>query len=306
MAEVSIVMATYNGASYIEEQIESLFKNTYTNWILEVSDDGSTDKTLSILQKYQEKYPDKILISKNYEQLGSTRNFLEGAVRAKGNYVMFCDQDDVWLPEKIETTLAFMKEREKIAGNVPVAVFTDARPVDAVLRTLHDSFFGYNVLDVTKTDLPHLLMENKVIGCTTMVNRKLIEYIIDFPNCARQHDWWIALIASVFGDLAYLDEVTMLYRQHGKNAVGTQSFLSYLWSRMKDLKAQHGILIKTEKQAWEFYEIYKEYILEEQAQILQDFAYIHGQNFIERRDRLFRYGFWKTGKARNIGVFFLI
>lgn len=306
MAEVSIVMATYNGASYIEEQIESLFKNTYTNWILEVSDDGSTDKTLSILQKYQEKYPDKIMISKNYEQLGSTRNFLEGAVRAKGNYVMFCDQDDVWLPEKIETTLAFMKEREKIAGNVPVAVFTDARPVDAVLRTLHDSFFGYNVLDVTKTDLPHLLMENKVIGCTTMVNRKLIEHIIDFPNCARQHDWWIALIASVFGDLAYLDEVTMLYRQHGKNAVGTQSFLSYLWSRMKDLKAQHGILIKTEKQAWEFYEIYKEYILEEQAQILQDFAYIHGQNFIERRDRLFRHGFWKTGKARNIGVFFLI
>lgn len=306
MAEVSIVMATYNGAAYLEEQLESLFKNTYTDWILEVSDDGSTDKTLEILEECQKRYPDKIIIYSNYEQLGATRNFLEAAVRAKGKYVMFCDQDDVWLPDKIEKTLAFMKEREKIAGNVPVAVFTDAKPVDAVLRTIHESFFAYNVLDVTKTDLPHLLIENKVIGCTTMVNRNLLNRITDFPNCARVHDWWVALIASVFGDLAYLDEVTMLYRQHGNNVVGSQSFFSYLIDRIKNIKIQRNALIKTEKQAWEFYEIYKQYILEEQAQILQDFAYIHGQNWIERRDRLFRHGFWKTGKARNIGVFFLI
>lgn len=306
MAEVSIVMATYNGASYLEEQIESLFKNTYTDWILEVSDDGSTDKTMSILERYEQQYPDKIIINQNYETLGATRNFLEGAVRAKGNYVMFCDQDDVWLPDKIEKTLAFMKEREKIAGNVPVAVFTDAKPVDAVLRTLYDSFFAYNYLDVTKTDLPHLLMENKVIGCTTMVNRELLNRITDFPNCARHHDWWVALIATVFGDLAYLDEVTMFYRQHGNNVVGSQSFFSYLVDRVKNIKVQKNTLIKTEKQAWEFYEIYKKYLLEEQAQIVKDFAYIHGQNWIERRDRLFRHGFWKTGKARNIGVFFLI
>lgn len=306
MAEVSIVMATYNGAAYIEEQIESLFKNTYTDWILEVSDDGSTDKTLEIVEKFQERYPDKIIIYCNYEQFGATRNFLEAAVRAKGKYVMFCDQDDVWLPDKIEKTLEFMKEREKTAGNMPVAVFTDAKPVDAVLRTISESFFSYNVLDMTKTDLPHLLIENKVIGCTTMVNRNLLNRITDFPNCARHHDWWVALIASVFGDLAYLDEVTMLYRQHGDNVVGSQSFFSYLVDRVKNIKVQRNALIKTEKQAWEFYEIYKKYILEEQAQILQDFAYIHAQNWIERRDRLFRHGFWKTGKARNIGVFFLI
>lgn len=307
MGEVSIVLATYNGASYLEEQIDSILQNTYTDWEIEICDDGSIDQTLQIAAKYQEQYPDKIRIHQNIEQLGVTRNFLEGAKRAKGDYIMFCDQDDVWLPEKIEKTLAFLKTREKAAGvNKPVAVFTDAKLVDSILRSINDSFFTYNALDVEKLDLAHLLMENKVIGCTTMFNRALADKIIEFPKFARYHDWWVALIAAVFGDLSYLNEPTMLYRQHGGNVVGSQSFVSYVIDRVKGIPKQRAALVKTEKQAWEFYEIYKDLLLEEQGQILRDFASLHNVNWLERRDRLFRHGYWKSGVFRNIGVFLLV
>ena len=98
----------------------------------------------------------------------------------------------------------------------------------------------------------------------------------------------------------------MLYRQHGGNVVGSQSFVSYVIDRIKGIPKQKTALLKTEKQAWEFYEIYKELILEEQGQILRDFASIHNENWFERRDRLFRHGYWKSGVLRNIGVFLLI
>lgn len=307
MAQVSIVLATYNGASYVEEQIDSILKNTFTDWTLEIYDDGSTDRTLEILEEYQNQYPDKIVVYRNYDNLGVTLNFLEGVRRASGEYIMFCDQDDVWLPDKIEKTLQRLKEREAERGkSTPIVVFTDAKLVDGVLRTISDSFFGYNGLDTQKLDLAHLLIENKVIGCTTMFNKALAEKLFRLPVNARYHDWWIGLVGATFGEVNFLDEPTMLYRQHGDNAVGAQSFWRYVISRIKNLKEQRQSLIENERQAWEFYEIYKDMLLEEQGQIIRDFANIHSVNWFERRDRLFRYGFWKSGKLRNIGVFLMI
>lgn len=307
MATVSIVLATYNGASHLEEQLDSIFENTYTDWILEICDDGSTDRTLEIIGEYQEKYPGKILLHQNEENQGVTVNFLEGAKRAQGEYVMFCDQDDVWLPEKIEKTLHFMKEQEKMEGEkTPIVVFTDASLVDGVLRTLNDSFFDYNGLRTDQIDLAHLLIENKVIGCTSMFNRAVVERIIRFPTMARYHDWWIALIGATFGKIAFLNEPTMKYRQHGANVVGAQNFFQYFINRISNIKVQKQSLQACEKQAWEFYEIYKTYLLEEQKQIILDFANIYSVNWLEKRDRLFRNGYWKSGLIRNIGVFLLI
>lgn len=307
MSEVSIVLATYNGASYLEEQLDSVLANTFTDWTMEICDDGSNDRTLAIIEEYQEQYPGKFFLHRNEQNLGVTTNFLEGAKRAAGEYIMFCDQDDVWLPDKIEKTLKKLKEREAAIGKkTPIVVFTDAKLVDGVLRTISDSFFGYNGLDTSKTDLAHLLIENKVIGCTTMFNRAVADKIIRFPTMARYHDWWIALIGATFGEVFYLEEPTMLYRQHGNNVVGSQNFLQYVVDRIKNIKEQKQSLLEDERQAWEFYDIYKDMLLEEQAQILLDFSSMNHANWIEKRDRLFRYGFWKSGKLRNIGVFLLV
>ena len=291
----------------MEEQLDSVIANTFTDWTMEICDDGSSDRTLAIIAEYQEKYPGKFFLHKNEENLGVTTNFLEGAKRAVGDYIMFCDQDDVWLPDKIEKTLKKLKEREaEIGKKTPIVVFTDAKLVDGVLRNISDSFFGYNGLDTSKTDLAHLLIENKVIGCTTMFNRAVADKIIRFPNMARYHDWWIALIGATFGEVCFLDEPTMLYRQHGNNVVGSQNFFQYVMNRIKNIKGQKESLLEDERQAWEFYEIYQEMLLEEQAQILLDFAGMNHANWIEKRDRLFRHGFWKSGKLRNIGVFLLV
>lgn len=307
MAEVSIVLATYNGASYLEEQLDSILKNTFTDWTVEICDDGSSDRTVKIAKEYAKKYPEKIFVHQNLHNLGVTRNFLEGAKRATGNYIMFCDQDDVWFEDKIEKTLVELKERESQKGiNTPIAVFTDAKLVDGVLRTINDSFFGYNGLNIKKIDLAHLLMENKVIGCTTMFNKALADNIVKFPSLARYHDWWIGLIAVTFGELYFLNEVTMCYRQHGKNVVGSQNFISYVINRMKNVATQKNSLFENERQAWEFYEIYQSYLLEEQAQTIREFAGIHSANWFERRERLFQYGFWKSGFLRNLGLLLLI
>lgn len=307
MSDVSIVLATYNGGRFLREQLESILSNTYQFWNVEICDDGSTDNTIEIAEEYVKKYPNKITLHKNHENLGITMNFLEGAKRAKGNYIMFCDQDDVWLPHKIERTLNRMQEEEQRAGrDVPIAVFTDAKVVDIRLRKMYDSFYKTGALDTKKLDLPHLLIENKVIGCTTMFNRALLQQLKELPEFARYHDWWIALVAAVFGKLCFLDEVTIQYRQHGGNMVGSQSFFKYAIERTKYIKVQKASLRTTEKQAWNFYEIYKNQMLEEQKQVIYDFAYLNNMNWLERRDKVIHYGFWKTGLLRNIGVLLLI
>ena len=307
MDEVSIVLATYNGAQYIKEQLDSILQNTYTHWTLEVCDDGSTDETLAIVTEYQKQYPEKIFLHQNQTQLGVTKNFLQGVLRSKGQYVMYCDQDDVWLPEKIETTLKHLKQREQLHGKeMPLATFTDTCLVDEQLKQLHPSFFQYNALDTGKLDLAHLLMENKVIGCTTMFNQALAEKIKMLPEHARYHDWWIGLLAASMGELTFHNQSTMLYRQHGENVVGAQSFAQYVIKRMKNRRLQKDTLLQNQIQAEEFLTIYEKELTQEKKKILQEFANLHKRNPVARRWSLIKYHFWKTGLIRNIGVFFSI
>lgn len=307
METVSIVMATYNGAEYLEEQLDSILANDFEDWVLYINDDGSTDRTLSILETYERRYRQKIRVHLNERTLGVTVNFLEGVMRTGGKYVMFCDQDDVWMPDKISKTLQVIKNREAEVGDkLPLAVFTDAKLIDGVMRDMGDSFFRYTGLNPKKTDLAHLLIENKLIGCTMMFNRAVLDKMEHFPVHARYHDWWIGLIAAAFGEVLYLAEPTMQYRQHAKNVVGGQNFLKYVISRVKNLKAQKESIIEDERQAFEFYAIYKEQLLEEQGQVIREFASLHSLNWFHRRDVLMRHGYWKSGLLRNIGVFFLI
>lgn len=308
MEKVTIVMATYNGAAYLKSQIDSILTNTYTNWTLEICDDGSTDETISIIKAYVKTYPERIFLHQNTQNLGVVRNFLEGARRASGDYIMFADQDDVWLPDKIAHTLKKMKETEHGQTDIPTVVFTDAKVVDEKLKEIAPSFHKISALDTTKTDLPHLLMENKLIGCTMMFNQAATKMLYQLPQQARYHDWWIGLIAASMGKIGYLSETTLLYRQHGNNEVGTQSFLSYVKARIRSLQAQKQSLIENQKQAAELLEIYQnEKLLSKQAkEELHTFASLSERGWISRRKIVLRHGYLKTGGLRNIGVLLLI
>lgn len=309
MSMVTIIMATYNGEKFVGEQIDSILSSTYKEFELHIYDDGSKDSTRDILRQYEKLSPDKIKVFHNENNLGVILNFLQAVRRTTSDYIMLCDQDDVWKSDKIAITLNKMRKMEAQMGkDIPLAVFTDAIVVDQNLNILHNSFIKSGYLNPHKTDLPHLLMENKMIGCTTMMNAYLrkILHEHEIPRQARYHDWWIALIATAFGGIGYLDRGTLYYRQHGGNIVGNTSFLTYFKNRITTLKIQKDAINALQKQADDFLVIYGEVLSEEDKNMIGRFANLHNVNGIARRIQILRYGYLKTGVIRNIGLIFIV
>jgi glycosyltransferase involved in cell wall biosynthesis len=321
MNMVNIIMTSYNGEKYIKEQIESIQNSHYKNWNLWIFDDGSTDSTRQIVDAFERQDSNRIHFIINDKNKGVTRNFLEGITflkrefynytesneGSKHDYFMFCDQDDVWMPDKIEKTLKFIKKAEKTHGSDTVlAVFTDALVVDSKLVPINQSFYKSSKLNINNVDLPHLLMENKMIGCTIMFNFALFDKINKLPEVVRYHDWWIALIAAAFGHISFLPEPTLYYRQHGNNVVGNQNFLSYVKNRVSSLRKQKEILESTIIQGREFYRIYqKELTLPKKRQV-SVFANLGQESWLKKRYLVLKYGYTKTGFVRNTGLLLLI
>ncbi len=219
---ITILLATYNGEKYLGHQLNSLLKQSYTNWHLLIRDDHSTDNTSFIIEKYKENYPGKIDIIKNTgNNKGSLPNFnalLETAADAK--YIMFCDQDDEWKPDKIEITFSKMKDLEtRFSADLPILIFTDFQYVDEEMNVI-ESKKKFKINRIKNIQFAQLLAQNPVYGCTTMLNRALADKVTSIPMQAEGHDYWIALVASMFGSIYYLKEKTVLYRQHNKNVSG--------------------------------------------------------------------------------------
>lgn len=304
-------MATYNGEQYLSPQIDSILENTCQDFQLHIYDDGSTDNTFSIAKDYAKKYPEKIFASQNKKNKGVIRNFLEATAQLEADYYMYCDQDDIWLPEKIQKTLHFIETQEATTTppyRTPVVVFADAKVVDASLRETAPSFQQQSGYATHALDLPHLLMENKLIGCTMMFNRALRNKLLqtDFPSSIRMHDWWIALIGASFGKVAYLDKPLVLYRQHEKNVIGGSSKSSYLKDRISHLKRNREVLYATMAQGKAFLSTYEQSLSPEQKKILRHFASLSEKNWFARRFYILRYGFLKSGLVRNIGVLLVV
>ena len=220
--KVDILMATYNGEKYIHEQIASLQCQTYTNWNLLVCDDGSTDGTLSIIGKLQ-KIDDRIkIVARDAGFHSSAGNFLSLLKQSEAPYVMFCDQDDVWLEDKVEKSLDAMQEAEKSNAGFPVLVFTDSVVVDSSLGLLKPSFTAPMRYDPEKVSLMQSLFINVAQGSSMLMNRALVDVArhLEKPEVFGQHDYWIAVIARAIGVVVYSCVPTLLYRQHEENVIG--------------------------------------------------------------------------------------
>lgn len=307
MNRIHIIMATYNGENYVSQQIESILNSEGVDVFVTVYDDGSKDATLDIVKKFVEKDPGRIELIQNEKNMGLTRNFLQGLLTEKFDYVMFSDQDDVWKPDKVKKTYDFMRQTEsKESKNQPIVVFTDAVIVDETLKEINPSFHRSGGYDTTKLDFAHMLMENKMMGCTMMLNRAVTQKVNALPEHARYHDWWLALIASCYGKIAYLKEGTILYRQHGNNIVGDVSYGSYVKKRMRALKQQKSAIEETIGQARELYEMYGDDMPDASRKILKDFVQLSDAGWFKRRRLLFKHGFFKSGFARNIGLLLII
>lgn len=303
---VGIVMAAYNSQNFIREQLDSILTGEYQNIHIYVRDDGSTDNTVSIVKEYEKKYPLQVQLIENKQNRGLVKNFLTGVMEAKEDYIMFSDHDDVWLPHKVKKTLEAMKKAEKSSKEMPIAVFTDASIVDGQLNGLGASFYERSHFNFEQMGLSYMLMENKLLGCTIMINKSLKDKITVLPDHARVHDWWAALIASAFGKIVFVEDQTMLYRQHSSNVIGNRSYSRYITDAAKSLKKQKKKLILTEKQAEEFLKIYGEHLNKEQRKLVSDFAYMEDYSFFKRKILVFRNKYLKSGFIRNIGVLLVV
>lgn len=222
---IAILLCTYNGEKYLSEQIESILAQSYTDYTVYIHDDGSKDKTLSIIEEYASKFPRKVVHVKDcIAHRGASKSFFYLLERIQADYYMFCDQDDVWLPTKIEHTFAKMKECEMKHSHSAILVHTDLYVCDSELNIIYDSFWTYRHLltDLCK-DFKYLCFGNIVTGCTMMINRLAKDVALPYSDETYLHDYWIALKVAKYGYLDNIKEQTILYRQHGDNAAGIGS-----------------------------------------------------------------------------------
>jgi len=231
---VDILMSVYNGEKFLVDQLESLLGQTHKNWRLVVRDDNSTDASVRVLGEYRNRYPEKIVfVSDQRGQLGACQGFAQVVQHSSADYMMFCDQDDVWLPTKVESSLAELLRLERLNPGMPIAVYTDLIVVDEELKVLAESFWRYQQVIPQDNSLRALILDNVATGCTMIMNRQLKELAAPVPSAAVIHDWWFTLVCSVYGKVSFLSDRTVLYRQHGKNEVGAQdSRLSIRFRRL--------------------------------------------------------------------------
>lgn len=251
--KVAILMSTYNGESYLADQIDSIINQSYLDWHLYIRDDGSNDTTCDIIRHYSNKYSKISFVNDgNITNLGVIKSFMNLLENTDADFYMFSDQDDVWKQDKVLNTLRFIKQFDY--KNKPVCVYTN-------LQVVNDKLQGNEpLLNHNWQDFLHLLFTNNAYGCTMMLNKQLKELVkfnsIEYSN-VFMHDWWLMLIAAAFGEVGYLDKKTILYRQHGDNQVGASSktLRSYI-NRIINPKRDRIALQRSVGLATEFYNEY--------------------------------------------------
>jgi len=296
---VDVVCSVYNGARFLPDFLRSLANQTHADWRLWVRDDGSCDESVALVRR-QAASDQRVhfLTSDAASWLGATQSFawLLQHVPADSAYVMFADQDDVWLPRKIEQTLAAMQAAEADLGRTtPILVHTDLTVVDESLNTVHSSFWQFAGLRAEPVSLRRLAVQNNTTGAATMINRSLLELVGAIPREAAYHDWWCALVAAAFGRVIAVPIPTVLYRQHGANAVGASDarlpwirLPSAIASRVTNTSHFRFGLRMSAAQAGAFLERYGQRLSSEDRNFLRSYAALPRQRLIQRKLDLLR------------------
>ena len=227
-AHVQVLLATFNGARYLEAQLRSIFAQDWPEFSVVASDDGSSDETLRILKQYQRQQAGRMEILPAAEgRLGPMRNFERLMQATNASYVAFSDQDDIWDGDKLSRCMECLLSTERdVAPGTPLLVYTDLRIVSSSGVVLADSLWRQARVHPVDSNFNQMLAQNLVTGCTMVVNRALIDLSLPLPAEAIMHDYWMALLASAFGIAVALKGPSISYRQHGSNTIGAGGKLS--------------------------------------------------------------------------------
>lgn len=206
-ARVSVCLATYNGGKHIKQQLETILSQLSPLDEVIVSDDGSTDQTISLVKAFND---NRIKIYDNDHVKGPVGNFENAITKAQGDIIFLSDQDDVWFSNKVA------KHKEAHA-NFDLVV-SDAVVIDEDKQVLFQSFFEERK---SKKGLLYNLKRNSYIGCCMSFKQNIVRTSLPFPQDIHMHDWWIGLVAEVTGSVYFLNEPLMFYVRHSENASGT-------------------------------------------------------------------------------------
>ena len=210
--KISVVMCTYNGAQYLDEQLDSICTQTYPNIEIIVVDDCSTDDTFEILKNHQSQDP-RIQVFQNSENIGFVQNFSKAIALSTGAYIALADQDDIWKPYKLERFANEIQNHLLIYSDA-ILMSPDGQLLDQQLtRPNHNLVSGHCN--------QAFLFKNCVSGNTLMFKRELLQHILPIPNVSF-HDIWIAFVASSLGTIGYTDEAMIYYRRHDNQVTNTK------------------------------------------------------------------------------------
>lgn len=210
---ISVCVTTYNGEKYLKEQLDSILCQLTESDEVIISDDGSTDATMEIINGYHDP---RVKLYPNTNRKGVVGNFENALNKAGGDFIFLADQDDIWMPNKTEIMLTALKK-------VDLCV-CDCELIDAGGNVIYPSFFRLNH---SKKGFIRNLIKNSYLGCCMAFKRNIFEYILPFPSNIAMHDIWIGLCVELWGNSLFLDKRLTKYRRHGNNISPTGSKSSF-------------------------------------------------------------------------------
>lgn len=286
---VNILLSTYNGERYLPELLDSITNQTYPFLKITIRDDGSSDNTISIVEKFARARSGVTLIRGT--NIGITRSFFTLLrVADTCGYYAFCDQDDVWLPDKVERAVNAINS---YPVDKPVMYCSAYGLVDEELRPI-----GKSCRKEIKPGFGNALVENNATGCTIVLNNAARDILIKkLPKNALMHDWWTYMVISAVGIVTYDPVPSILYRQHASNVLGVMTSPLGRWKRrMRQYKERDGARL-IRQQVCEFYELYKDEMDERTLAMTERFL---DDSFVNRIRNLFTSTFYRQRAIDNL------
>jgi len=312
-ATVDIVMSVLDRERFLAATLESFAAQTHAEWRLWVRDDGSTDGSVDIVRQWERRDSRVKLLHVGGPRLGAAGAYgwLLQRVPTDARYVFTADADDVWLPHKIELSLEAMMSAERVNGaSTPILVHTDLVVVDEALEVIHPSFWELMAFDPEPATVERQMVRNLVTGPTLMLNRALVDAIGPAPSASRFQDPWYGLVATALGRVVAVREATVLYRQHGSNAMGARD-------RRSSIRRLPGAIIDGLRGGGRFradlehsaamarviVERYGPTLRETDRALLSGLAELPGKPFLTRKRDLLRYRVLpEEGMLHTLGV----
>lgn len=295
MNNIDILMATYNGASYIRTQIQSLQAQTLTDWKLYIHDDGSSDDTMSILKEMKAMDSRINIIEDGIRFHESGLNFMHLLKFSKAPFCIFCDQDDIWLENKLELMLRFIEAKD---NTIPQAVYSNSYvyiPETSDISGYATLCFPQNLKDV-------LFLNCGIQGCALMFNAALRDICKNAPDIVAMHDHVLTVCAATLGELSYLNKRLMLYRRHQSTVTGpTAKKLSDRYNSFFDrdktvMSHKHYLALQS------LYQKYETYISDDNQKIFSDYFRFEKECRIRRFFHVLAKGYKLYGRTSILAI----